>query len=112
MISGKTSAISMGLESGAGVKGSGAEVGNVGGAGNSKAPEGPSFKEKFDSFVGREQFNEIQGLQKALESGKTIPARELLVYQVQLSALNQRVELLSKLGESAMGTVRKFQQQQ
>lgn len=70
------------------------------------------FAEKFEKVIGRDQFKQLKDLQNVLESGKSIPARELLVYQVRLSALNQRVELLAKLGESAMATVRKFQQQQ
>ncbi len=68
--------------------------------------------ERVDSFFDPKLQKDMQNLHTDLVNGKTIPARELLVYQMRLGSFNQKVELVSKLAESAMGTVKKFQQQQ
>jgi hypothetical protein len=83
------------------------------------ADKGTSFEqvrqqvsERVDNFFDPKLQKDMQNLHTDLVKGKTIPARELLVYQMRLGSFNQRVELVSKLAESAMGTVKKFQQQQ
>jgi|GEM_PF-3595749 len=67
---------------------------------------------RLQNLFGNDLHRDIQKLGTDLVQGKEIPARELLVYQMKLGSFNQRVELVSKLAESAMATLRKFQQQQ
>ena len=80
---------------------------------------GVSFAEKLaaqpsqlQNLFGNDLHRDIQKLSADLAKGKEIPARDLLIYQMKVGAFNQRVELVSKLAESAMATLRKFQQQQ
>ena len=87
----------------------------------SGGPAGTSFKEALqhtnpsnpiDRIFGGAVHHDIQKLQAELVKGTTIPARDLLLYQMKLGFFNQRVELVSKLAESGMATMRKFQNQQ
>ena len=54
---------------------------------------------------------ELVTLQEKIIGAKQLSSQELLYYQIRASQFGMRVELLSKVGESALATVRKFQQQ-
>ena len=55
---------------------------------------------------------EIRELQQLLLSGRKIPPEKLLVYQIKAGQYGMRVELVTKLAESMLATVRRFQNSQ
>lgn len=54
--------------------------------------------------------NDMTKLEQALMQGKQFSSRELLLYQMKVGQFGIQVELLSKVGESALSTVKKFEQ--
>ena len=54
-------------------------------------------------------FQEITELQQKLISGNKIPPKELLLYQIKAGQFGLRVELVSKVADSALSTARKLQ---
>ena len=55
---------------------------------------------------------EIAKIKGMLQKSKVISAEDLLLYQIQISDLNMRVELLSKTADSAVAVTRKLQNAQ
>lgn len=55
---------------------------------------------------------QLVSLQRVVLSGRSIAPQDLLMYQITASQLNLRVEMASKLGESLLSTLRRFQNQQ
>ena len=53
---------------------------------------------------------ELTKVGQAIAGGRDLSARELLLYQVRAGQLGLRVELVSKVAESGLQTVRKLQQ--
>lgn len=53
--------------------------------------------------------NELQGVENAISQSNKLSPSELLGYQLKASNYHIRVELVSKVAESVLGTVRKFQ---
>jgi TolA-binding protein len=52
---------------------------------------------------------ELAQIQGKIEAGKSFSGRELLLYQIKASRFHVQVEMLSKVAESMLGTLRKFQ---
>lgn len=86
-----------------------------------RLPVGGSFKEtlaevkagnRVDDILGSSLQQDLQKLQMDLASGRKLSSSELLLYQIKVGQFGIRVELLSKVAESLLGTVRKFQQGQ
>jgi len=75
--------------------------------------QGKTFKEVFEGLInglGKTDFHkEMATLQHSLKGGKHLAPRELLLYQIKAGQFGLRVELVSKLAESAVSTLRKFQ---
>ena len=80
-----------------------------------------SFKSLYDLIAARQAtpgFNldaplaQIAKVKELLQSSKRIDAKNLLLYQIQISELNMRVELLSKAADSAVSLTRKLQNAQ
>jgi len=78
------------------------------------------FKELFDKLGSSSSPKDIfaNGLHKELKAiqekaleGGAFQARELLLYQIKAGEFNLRVELVSKVAESLLGTLRKLQSQ-
>jgi len=71
---------------------------------------GRSFKDVVQKLEnGPDMHKEIINLQKGLMEGREFSPRELLVYQIKASQYHMRVELVTKLAESALATTKKFQ---
>jgi len=73
---------------------------------------GRGFKDvvqKLENKQAPDMHKEIINLQKGLMEGREFSARELLVYQIKASQYHMRVELVTKLAESALATTKKFQ---
>lgn len=68
--------------------------------------------QKVDAVMGGTLQRDIQMLQADLLTGRKLSASELLLYQIKVGQFGLRVELLSKVAEGLLGTVRKFQQGQ
>lgn len=67
------------------------------------APVAPSVKDLF---------KEIQEIQKAILNGKELTGKDLIMYQIKTGQYSMRVELISKVAEAAVSTVKKFQNPQ
>lgn len=63
-------------------------------------------------LLGLDLHKDIVKLQEAAVSGKTLSTNELLYYQIKANEFNLRVELTSKVAESAISTTRRLQQAQ
>ena len=80
-----------------------------------------SFKSLYDAIAAKQSapglnidmpIAQIAKIKQALIDSKTINPKELLLYQIQISELNMRVELLSKAADSAVALTRKLQNAQ
>lgn len=75
-------------------------------------PHKTDFKEVLENQKSNDMFADIQKTQKTLIEGKEISGKDLILYQIKVGQFSMRVELISKMAESAMGTVKKFQNPQ
>ena len=80
-----------------------------------------SFKSLIDAIAAKQAtlgFNfdaplaQITKIREVLEKSKSVDSKDLLLYQIQISELNMRVELLSKAADSAVALARKLQNAQ
>jgi hypothetical protein len=72
-----------------------------------KIAASPSSKDPFSNNLHKE----LGALQQKALGGGAFDARELLLYQIKAGQFNMRVELVSKVAESLLGTLRKLQSQ-
>ncbi len=56
-----------------------------------------------------DMFKEIQEMQKSILNGKELSGKDLILYQIKTGQYSLRVELISKVAEAAVSTVKKFQ---
>lgn len=71
---------------------------------------GKEFKEVLDGLKGKgDPFLEIQKMSKELLTKKDPTPQELILYQIKAQQFGLRVELVSKIAESAAGTFKKLQ---
>jgi len=63
----------------------------------------------LQEVAGFDVRNDIEKVQDLILKGKNIPAEDLLIYQIRFGQYNLRVELVSKLAESATSSIKKFQ---
>ena len=76
-----------------------------------KSSDGFSQLIKSFAFEGiRSLHGEIGTIRSTLQSSKSVSFRELLLLQSRMGELGLRVELISKVAESALTTVKKFEQ--
>lgn len=62
-------------------------------------------------LVGNKAHQELVKLENRLLNSPQLSAKELLGLQLRVGAYGIRIELLSKLAESGLSTIRKFEQQ-
>ena len=74
--------------------------------------EGVRNNISMDALAGVDIQRDMRQLQADLVSGRKISAPELLLYQIRIGQFGLRVELMSKVAEGLLSTVRKFQQGQ
>ena len=55
---------------------------------------------------------EIAAFEDGVRNGVSFSARELILYQIKAGRFGLGVEMLSRLAEGLMGTIRRFQQGQ
>lgn len=60
----------------------------------------------------KDPFKEIQEIQKSILNGKELSGKDLILYQIKTGHFSMRVELVSKVAEAAVSTVKKFQNPQ
>ena len=78
---------------------------------------GPTFQEILAQAIsqpaagltGPDLYPQLVKLQADLMRGKSFNPRELLGYQIMAGQFNLRVEMLSKVAESASAAIKKFQ---
>ncbi len=63
----------------------------------------------LSDVLGTNFQSDFAKLEKTIRAGQSIPAQELLLWQFKVGQVNLRVELVSKVAESALASVRKFQ---
>lgn len=82
----------------------------------SNVPQSKGFssilQSKMDAILGSDLYKDMTKFEQNLTSKRDMAPKELILYQVKASQLGLRVELLSKVGESMLTTVKKFQQGQ
>lgn len=71
-----------------------------------------SSQDKNTILSGLDAHADLQTLQTQILSGKEFSPAELLRYQIVVSKFNLNVELVSKLAESLLASVRKLQNPQ
>lgn len=77
-----------------------------------------SFKDLIQDISIRTDFGfdnslkHINKIQQSLINSKNLEPKQILQYQIQISELNLRVELMSKAAESAAALARKMQNSQ
>ena len=81
-----------------------------------------SFRSIYDAvFSGQKReiglnpdgpLNQIAKVKEILKGSRIIKPADLLLYQIQISELNMRIELLSKAADSAVSVTRKLQNAQ
>lgn len=85
------------------------------------AKSNTTFKSLFDAVKSRQLesdlgFNsplqQISKIKETLSSAEGMQPKDILVYQIQISELNLRVEMLSKAADSALAMTRKLQNAQ
>lgn len=69
----------------------------------------PENRDRFSRLIDVRGHRELESIQRKIMSSARIDSRELLLFQVRVSQFAMRVELLSKVGESANSTVKRFQ---
>ena len=60
---------------------------------------------------GRDLYQDLVQMQEQILNSKSVPAKDLILYQIKTAQFGLQVELISKVGESALATIRKFQAQ-
>lgn len=65
------------------------------------------FLEKLDQFLPKSK--DILRIQSVIGKAENVSPGELLSYQIKASNYHLRVELVAKVAESALGTVKKLQ---
>jgi hypothetical protein len=70
-----------------------------------------SATEPLGDIFGTKLHNELAHIRGRALEGKSVDARELLLYQVKAGEFNVRVELLSKVADSFLSTIKKLQAQ-
>ncbi len=73
----------------------------------SASVRGASIGDVFDTALHRD----LLGIRDAAMQGKSLSARELLMYQIKAGELNLRVEMIGKVADSFQGTLKKLQSQ-
>jgi hypothetical protein len=63
----------------------------------------------LDGVLGQSLHEDLVKMQAQVLKGGSMPARDLLLYQVRVGELNLRIELMSKLADSLLTTCRKLQ---
>lgn len=72
-----------------------------------------SFKEIINRFLGDDKtLNDIDKIQKQINTGVKFKPEQLLAYQIRAGKLHLRVELVSKVAESANSTTKRLQSSQ
>jgi hypothetical protein len=74
-------------------------------------PKTKDFQEIMQRPV-KDIFTEIQEFQKSILNGKEFSGKDLIMYQIKTGQFSMRVELVSKVAEAAVSTVKKFQSPQ
>lgn len=75
--------------------------------------QGQAFDKIKKELNGSEDFyTQIRSMERDLASGKELSSKEILLHQIRAQHFHLRVELVSKVAESALATVRKFQNPQ
>jgi hypothetical protein len=64
------------------------------------------------NIFGGDSFDQLRAFQQAVLSGKRMSPEQLLVFQVKATDAHMRVELLSKIAESAISTAKRLQNPQ
>jgi hypothetical protein len=76
---------------------------------------GPSFGEVLrntkEDFLGGNLHGLVNDLQVRMQRGEQLKPGELISAQIAMTHLSTRVELVSRVAESAVSTVRRLQQQ-
>ena len=83
---------------------------------NSPVSSTPKAKKFIDylnqnDLIGNKAHQELVKLEERLLNTPQLSAKELLGLQLRVGAYGIRIELLSKLAESGLSTIRKFEQQ-
>ena len=85
-----------------------------------KAQPAKDFKSTMDGIRAElsqptktpDVYQEITQLQQAILKGEKISAQQLIYYQIKAGQFNLQVELISKVSDAALTTLRKFQNSQ
>lgn len=90
--------------------------GHIGGA---KPSSTKSFQDVADAIAARKDDllgsnlqHDLQALQDKVLGGQAVSGRELISYQIRAQEFGLRVELLTKLADAGLHTVRRLQQGQ
>lgn len=75
-------------------------------------PERTAPSNAIEEAFGGKLHEDVARFQNQIVAGKDIPVKDLLYYQIRISQFGLRVELISKVAESAVSTVKKFQNTQ
>ena len=75
---------------------------------------GVDFKQLKDSLrsSGDGLYSDIQRLQQQVMSGKSLSSQELITYQIKAHQFGLQVELVSKVAESAVSSLKRLQNPQ
>ena len=65
---------------------------------------------KFSDFLSKDSFDAVKEIKQKLFSGQEISTRELLTYQLKAQDVHFKVELISKVAETALASAKKLQQ--
>jgi hypothetical protein len=69
-------------------------------------------KESANALLGVDSFAELRKVQEAVVEGKQFTPQQLLSFQLKANDAHMRVELLSKIAESAIATAKRLQNPQ
>lgn len=89
------------------------------GQGTRMTQKGPDFgqvlaqirQDTQSAQVSRDPFAAMRELTQKIESGTSISSKELLLYQIRAGEYGMRVELVSKLADSANSSLKRLQNQ-
>jgi hypothetical protein len=65
-----------------------------------------------ENETGNSIFTEVAAIQKRILDGKKLSTQELLVYQIKANQFGLHVELVSKVAESSLSTLKRLQSPQ
>ena len=71
-----------------------------------------NFAEMLEKMGSNDPHLEVLNMQKKITEGKQLGFQELLLYQIKVSQLGLRTELLSKVCEGMLSTAKRLQNQQ